>query len=79
MASKERQLIASIKFSNAGERFGRRNPYDRIMCSHENIVQKVEYICQNPLRKELIQAGEKYPWLWREWVEGVSHGEEVNS
>jgi hypothetical protein len=53
--------------------------FDRIMCSHENIVQKVEYICQNPLRKELIQAGEKYPWLWREWVEGVSHGEEVNS
>jgi REP element-mobilizing transposase RayT len=44
--------------------------FDRIMRSHENIVQKVEYICQNPERKGLILEGQEYPWLWREWVEG---------
>ena len=45
--------------------------FDRIMRSYENIVEKVEYVCQNPLRKGLIQEGEAYPWLWREWVEGA--------
>lgn len=45
--------------------------FDRIMRSHENIVQKVEYICQNPLRNGLVQEGEDYPWLWREWLEGA--------
>jgi REP element-mobilizing transposase RayT len=46
--------------------------FDRIMRSDENIFQKVEYICQNPMRKALIREREEYPWLWREWAEGAS-------
>lgn len=44
--------------------------FDHILRSEEKIREKVEYICQNPIRKGLIQTTDEYPWLWREWVEG---------
>jgi len=43
---------------------------DHILRSNENVRNKVEYICDNPVRKGLVEAVEDYPWLWREWVEG---------
>jgi REP element-mobilizing transposase RayT len=45
--------------------------FDRILRSEESIITKVEYICQNPVRKGLVNAVDDYPWLWREWVEGA--------
>jgi len=45
--------------------------FDHILRSNENVRDKVEYICHNPVRKGLVQAVEDYPWLWREWVEGI--------
>jgi REP element-mobilizing transposase RayT len=45
--------------------------FDRILRTDENLHQKVEYICQNPLRKGLVTCEDDYPWLWREWVEGA--------
>jgi REP element-mobilizing transposase RayT len=45
--------------------------FDRILRSDDIVHQKVEYICQNPLRKGLVQSVDDYPWLWREWVEGA--------
>jgi len=45
--------------------------FDRILRTDESILQKVEYICQNPVRKELVYCMDDYPWLWREWVEGA--------
>jgi len=45
--------------------------FDHILRSEEAIRSKVEYICQNPVRKGLVASEEDYPWLWREWVEGL--------
>ncbi|MCL4500873.1 MAG: transposase [Deltaproteobacteria bacterium] len=42
--------------------------FDRIL---RTVLQKVEYICQNPVRKGLVENEDNYPWLWREWVEGA--------
>ncbi len=30
---------------------------------NESLAEKVEYVCQNPLRAGLVQDGEPYPWL----------------
>jgi len=56
---------------------GRKDPvwqreyFDHILRSEESTQEKVDYICQNPVRKKLVQTEDEYPWLWREWVEGV--------
>ncbi|MDB5353595.1 MAG: hypothetical protein JWN24_48 [Phycisphaerales bacterium] len=44
--------------------------FDHVLRSDENVREKVEYICQNPVRKGLVQRVDDYPWLWRRWVEG---------
>lgn len=44
--------------------------FDHILRSDEDIRSKVEYICQNAVRKALVKRAEDYSWLWREWVEG---------
>jgi REP element-mobilizing transposase RayT len=45
--------------------------FDRVLRSEESARSKAEYICQNPVRKGLATSPEEYPWIWREWVEGV--------
>ena len=45
--------------------------FDRLLRTDEGIRQKAEYICANPLRAGLIKQHGEWPWLWREWVEGV--------
>ena len=44
--------------------------FDHILRRDESIHRKVEYICQNPVRKGLVAREDDYPWLWREWIEG---------
>jgi REP element-mobilizing transposase RayT len=44
--------------------------FDHILRSNENVCNRVDYICHNPVRKGLVRAVDDYPWLWREWVEG---------
>ena len=44
--------------------------FDHILRSDEKVESKVEYICQNPVRKGLVKTIDEYAWLWREWVEG---------
>jgi len=44
--------------------------FDHILRSNEGVRQKVEYICQNPVRRGLARTPDEYPWLWRQWVEG---------
>jgi len=44
--------------------------FDHILRNDEKIVDKVNYICKNPVRKGLVDDENKYPWIWREWVEG---------
>lgn len=42
--------------------------FDRILRSYESAMAKVDYICQNPVRKGLVEKADDYQWLWREWV-----------
>ena len=45
--------------------------FDHILRSDESAYSKVQYICENPVRKGLVKEIDDYPWLWREWVEGA--------
>jgi putative DNA methylase len=44
--------------------------FDRALRRDEKIQEKAQYICANPLRAGLVSSEDKYPWLWREWIEG---------
>ncbi|HEY9072985.1 MAG TPA: transposase, partial [Desulfobaccales bacterium] len=44
--------------------------FDHVLRSDESAYSKVQYICENPVRKGLVKEPDDYPWLWREWVEG---------
>ena len=44
--------------------------FDHVLRSDESLRERVEYICQNPVRKRLVERVDDYPWLWREWIEG---------
>jgi len=46
--------------------------FDHVLRSDEKVASKVDYICQNPVRKGIVNNEDDYPWLWREWVEGES-------
>ena len=48
--------------------------FDRMLRSDENTRAVAEYICQNPVRAGLVRGDDKYPWLWREWIEGAAGG-----
>ena len=47
--------------------------FDHVMRQHEAVERKVDYICNNPVRKGLVSSEDDYPWLWREWVDDVPH------
>jgi REP element-mobilizing transposase RayT len=51
--------------------------YDHVLRSDEKIREKVEYICQNPVRKGLVQNEDEYRWLWREWIDGEKNVEQA--
>jgi len=38
--------------------------FDHVIRREENIMQKVEYMMQNPLRAGLVSVSEKYRWAW---------------
>lgn len=44
--------------------------FDHILRNDESLRAKVEYVCENPIRKGLVRFTAEYPWLWREWIEG---------
>jgi putative transposase len=44
--------------------------FDRIIRAGENLRKKCEYICQNPVRADLVTHPDDWPWLWRCWIEG---------
>jgi REP element-mobilizing transposase RayT len=45
--------------------------FDHELRNDESVREKAEYICQNPVRWGLVKNVDDYPWLWREWVEGL--------
>lgn len=46
--------------------------FDHVLRSTESLREKVEYICQNPIRAGLVSDENDYRWLWREWIEGAN-------
>jgi REP element-mobilizing transposase RayT len=73
------EILGSIKGASAhkiNRTLGRKGhvwqdeSFDQIFRSHENAREKVQYICENPVRKGIARGVQEYPWLWREWVEG---------
>jgi len=44
--------------------------FDRVLRRDERLRAAAEYICENPERASLIEAGQAWRWLWREWIEG---------
>jgi len=78
------QIISGIKGASAhrvNRALSRRGhvwqdeSFDHVLRSDESIRQKVEYICDNPVRKGLVRSPDEWPWLWREWVEGADRAE----
>ncbi|MFQ5807802.1 MAG: hypothetical protein ACE5I3_15250, partial [Phycisphaerae bacterium] len=43
--------------------------FDHGLRRSESLTEKVEYVCQNPVRKGLVEEPGQYAWLWREWLE----------
>ncbi|HKB80903.1 MAG TPA: transposase [Thermoanaerobaculia bacterium] len=45
--------------------------FDHELRRDEDLRRKCEYVCNNPVRKGLASSADEYPWIWREWVEGM--------
>ena len=45
-----------------------RDSFDRIVRAEEDLERKIQYLCDNPVRKGLVERCEDYPWLWRSWI-----------
>jgi putative transposase len=39
--------------------------FDHVLRCNESLAEKVDYLCQNPVRAGLVKAEADYPWLWR--------------
>jgi len=42
-----------------------------ILRREESVEDVVTYVCENPVRRGLVARVNDYPWLWRDWVEGL--------
>jgi REP element-mobilizing transposase RayT len=68
------QIMHAIKGASARKiniRLSRSGPvwqeefFDHVLRSNNSLAEKVDYICQNPVRAGLVKAESEYPWLWR--------------
>jgi REP-associated tyrosine transposase len=39
--------------------------FDHVLQSNDSLVDRVEYVCQNPLRAGLVKMKTRYPWVWK--------------
>jgi len=39
--------------------------FDHVLRSNESLVDRVDYVCQNPVRARLVKTEAEYPWIWR--------------
>ncbi len=39
--------------------------FDHVIRSNENLMDKVNYVCENPMRAGLANKEAEYRWLWR--------------
>ena len=49
--------------------------FDRVMRRMDSVHRTAVYICENPVRKGLVETADDYPHLWRDWVEGCGVNE----
>jgi putative transposase len=68
------EILHSIKGSSAhaiNKALRRSGPvwqsefFDHVLRSNDSLCEKVDYICQNPVRAGLVMEEAEYPWLWR--------------
>jgi REP element-mobilizing transposase RayT len=38
--------------------------FDHVLRSNESLAEKLDYICQNPVRAGLVKSEAEYPWLF---------------
>ena len=44
--------------------------HDHQLRSEESLMEKIDYVLQNPVRKGLTKTPDDYRWIWRWWIEG---------
>ena len=52
----------------AGRRLGpvwQEEFFDHVLRSNERLVDRVEYVCQNPVRAGLVRTEGEYSWVWK--------------
>jgi hypothetical protein len=40
--------------------------FDHVLRGDESLRETMDYVCQNPVRKGLVDKPEDYKWLWVE-------------
>jgi REP element-mobilizing transposase RayT len=64
------KLIKGISARNVNKLLGTSGPvwqeesFEHTLRSDESFKDKLEYIRQNPVRRELVANSKDYPWLW---------------
>ena len=54
------------KLTNSAGPVWQEESFDHVLRSQESWEEKLEYIRQNPVRRDLVGRPEDYPWLWIE-------------
>lgn len=39
--------------------------FDHVLRSNDSLVDRVEYVCQNPVRAGIVRTQAEYPWIWK--------------
>jgi len=39
--------------------------FDHVLRSNDSLVDRVDYVCQNPVRAGLVKTETEYSWIWR--------------
>lgn len=52
--------------------------FDHVLRSMEDLEEKGQYICENPVRKGLAKTPTDWPWLWAEWMRADSSATDRN-
>jgi REP-associated tyrosine transposase len=65
------RLIKGRSAHRVNQLLGRTGPlwqdefFDHVLRGNESLAQKVEYVCENPVRARLARTADAYPWLWK--------------
>ena len=39
--------------------------FDHVLRSNDSLVERVDYVCQNPVRAGLVRTQAEYSWIWK--------------